>query len=41
MIKSIKELSWQVDEETYRANPAISYSALATYAREGHRCVPT
>lgn len=41
MRKSILDISWQVDEPTYRAHPAISYSTLSTFAREGHRCIPT
>lgn len=40
MRKSLIELSWQVDEPTYRANPAISYSTLSTYARGGHKIIP-
>ena len=35
MIKSLKEISWQVDEPTYRADDALSYSTLAKYEREG------
>lgn len=38
--KSIVDLSWQVDEPTYRANAAISYSTLSTYARGGHKIIP-
>lgn len=34
-MKSIKELAWDVDELTYRADPALSYSTLAKYEREG------
>lgn len=33
--KSLKDISWQVDEPTYRADPALSYSTLARYEREG------
>ena len=33
--KSLKDLSWQVSEEEYRADPALSYSTLAKYEREG------
>lgn len=40
MRKSLFDLSWQVDEETYRANPAISYSILSTFARGGHTVIP-
>lgn len=35
MMKSLKDISWLVDEPTYRANPALSYSTLAKYEREG------
>lgn len=33
--KPFKEISWQVDEPTYRADPAISYSTLARFKKEG------
>lgn len=33
--KSLKDISWNVSEETYRADPALSYSTLARYEREG------
>lgn len=33
--KSLKDLSWQVTEEEYRADPAYSYSTLARFYREG------
>lgn len=33
--KELKDISWQVDEPTYRADPALSYSTLARYEREG------
>lgn len=33
--KSLREISWQVSEETYREDPALSYSTLATYERAG------
>lgn len=33
--KSIESISWLVDEATYRADPALSYSTLARYEREG------
>lgn len=35
MRKSLKELAWNVTEETYRADPAYSYSTLAKFDREG------
>ena len=27
--KSLRSISWDVSEETYRADPALSYSTLA------------
>ena len=33
--KELKDISWLVPEETYRADPALSYSILARYEREG------
>lgn len=35
IVKELKDISWQVDEPTYRADPALSYSILARYEREG------
>ena len=34
-MKSLYDISWQVSEEEYRADPALSYSTLARYEREG------
>ena len=34
-MKSLYDISWQVSEEGYRADPALSYSTLARYEREG------
>lgn len=34
-MKSLRDISWQVSEEEYRADPALSYSNLARYEREG------
>lgn len=34
-MKSLYDISWQVDEPTYRADTALSYSTLAKYEREG------
>jgi len=34
-MKSLKDISWDVSEETYRTDPALSYSTLARYEREG------
>lgn len=33
--KSLKDISWNVPEEVYRADSALSYSTLAKYEREG------
>lgn len=33
--KELKDISWKVDESTYRADPAFSYSILARFHREG------
>jgi hypothetical protein len=33
--KSLKDLSWQVTEEEYRKDPALSYSMLSKYERGG------
>lgn len=41
MRKSLYDLSWQVEEEVYRASPAISYSTLSTFARGGHSVIPS
>ena len=35
IIKNLYDISWQVDEPTYRADPALSYSTIARFAREG------
>lgn len=37
--KSLKEISWNVPEEVYREDPALSYSTLATYERGGFNCL--
>lgn len=36
-MKSIRELAWNVSEEDYRADKALSYSNLSTFEREGWR----
>lgn len=33
--KSLRDISWKVDEETYRQDPALSYSTLARFERTG------
>lgn len=40
-MKSLKEISWQVDEPTYREDKALSYSTIAKYAREGFNKLST
>ena len=35
IIKELKDIAWNVPESTYRADPALSYSTLAKYEREG------
>ena len=37
--KSLKEIAWNVDEITYRADNALSHSLLSTYARGGHKAL--
>lgn len=34
-MKELKDISWQVPENVYRSDPALSYSTLARYEREG------
>ena len=34
-MKTLYDISWQVTEPEYRADPALSYSTLAKFAREG------
>ena len=41
MIKSLKDISWDVDEPTYRADEALSYSTIAKFAREGFNKLDT
>lgn len=41
MQKSLKDISWNVSEEVYRQDPALSYSTLARYEREGFNSIPT
>ena len=35
VVKELKDIAWNVPEETYRQDPAISYSTLAKFEREG------
>ena len=41
MKKSLADISWLVDEPTYRQDPALSYSTLAKYEREGFEHLDT
>ena len=41
MLKSIKEIAWNVKEEEYRKDPAFSYSQIAKFEREGWRNLVT
>ena len=34
-MKSLYDISWQISEKEYREDPALSYSTLARYEREG------
>lgn len=34
-MKKLSDIAWDVTEEQYRADPALSYSTLAKYEREG------
>lgn len=34
-MKTLYDISWKVDEPTYRADSALSYSTIARYSREG------
>lgn len=39
--KSLSEIAWNVSETEYRADPALSYSVLAKYEREGFEHLDT
>ncbi len=41
MRKNLRDISWQVPEKVYRADPALSYSTLAKYERGGFSSIPT
>jgi hypothetical protein len=41
MSRSLREISWQVPEETYREDLALSYSTLAKYERSGFNGLET
>lgn len=40
MRKSLYDISLKISEEEYRADPAISYSTLAKFSREGVKVIP-
>lgn len=40
-MKSFKDISLDITEEEYRADPALSYSLLAKYERGGFNSIPT
>lgn len=40
MMKNFATLSWQTDEETYRSDPALSYSTISRYSKEGFSGLP-
>lgn len=40
MRKSLIDISWQVPERIYRQDPALSYSTLAKFEREGFSSLP-
>ena len=40
-MKSLKDISWNVSEPEYREDPALSYSILAKYEREGFEGLDT
>ena len=40
-IKKLKSISWDVPEKVYREDPALSYSILAKYEREGFNKLDT
>lgn len=35
MVKSLKDISWNVSEDQYRNDPSLSYSILSKYERDG------
>ena len=39
MEKSLYDISWQVDEPTYREDPALSQSTLTKFERDGFSCI--
>lgn len=40
MIKEFKQLLWDVTEEEYRQNEAISYSMISRFIKEGYSAIP-
>lgn len=41
MKKSLYDISWKIDEPSYRQDPALSYSILSRYEREGFEHLDT
>ena len=41
MEKSLKNIFWNISEEEYRKDPALSQSNLSTYERNGFECLST
>lgn len=41
MVKTLKDISWLVDEPTYRADPSYSYSTISKFHREGFEKLPS
>ena len=41
MLKSLKDISWLVTEEVYRADKALSYSTISRFKREGFEHLDT
>lgn len=41
MLKSLKDISWLVEEPTYRADKALSYSTISRFKREGFEHLDT
>lgn len=40
-MKKLKDISWEVDEPTYRSDKALSYSTLSRYLKEGFNKLDT
>lgn len=40
-MKTLDQIAWDVDEPTYRADPALSYSTLSRFSKEGFHKIDT